>query len=85
VSPALLPDQLEDSPVYVLVPADASTLVELGQRNGLRLLKFAGIGISNPQTLNAKLFFSMQPLMTRCGLSPLLFAKSIIYEFSRAS
>jgi SAM-dependent methyltransferase len=60
---------------------DASTLVELGQRNGLRLLKFAGIAVRQPKKLGAKLFFSLRPLMVTCGLSPLLFAKSIIYEF----
>src|SRR5262249_45608527 len=60
---------------------DASTLVELGQRNGLRLLKFVGIAIRKPKTMGAKLFFSLSPLMVTCGLSPFLFAKSIIYEF----
>lgn len=63
---------------------DASTLVELGQRNGLRLLKFSGIAGSTPKTVSAKLFFGMQPLMILCGLSPFLFAKSIIYEFGRS-
>jgi hypothetical protein len=60
---------------------DASTLVELGQRSGLRLLKFAGIAVRNPKTVVAKLLFSVQPIIVRCGVSPLLFAKSIIYEF----
>lgn len=60
---------------------DASTLVELGQRNGLRLLKFAGIAVHKPKKIGTKLFFSMRPLMVSCGLSPFLFAKSIIYEF----
>lgn len=64
---------------------DASTLVELGQRSGLTLLKFAGISGSSPKSFSAKLFFSMQPLMIGCGLSPLLFAKSIIYEFGLSS
>jgi SAM-dependent methyltransferase len=60
---------------------DASTLVELGQRNGLRLLKFVGIGVRQPKKIGAKLLFSLRPLMVTCGLSPFLFAKSIIYEF----
>lgn len=60
---------------------DASTLVELGQRSGLRLLKFAGIAVRSPKTVGAKLLFSMQPIIVCCGASPLLFAKSIIYEF----
>jgi 2-polyprenyl-3-methyl-5-hydroxy-6-metoxy-1,4-benzoquinol methylase len=60
---------------------DASTLVELGQRNGLRLLKFFGIAVRKPKKIGAKLFFSLRPLMVACGLSTLLFAKSIIYEF----
>lgn len=60
---------------------DASTLLELGQRSGLQLLKFAGIAVRNPKTTGAKLFFSMQPMIVSCGVSPLIFAKSIIYEF----
>ena len=60
---------------------DASTLLELSQRSGLRLLKFSGIAGSTPKTLSAKLFFAAQPVMISCGLSPFLFAKSIIYEF----
>lgn len=64
---------------------DASTLIELAQRNGLKLLKFTGLAVRNPKTVGAKMFFSMQPIMIRCGLSPLIFAKSIIYEFGLSS
>jgi 2-polyprenyl-3-methyl-5-hydroxy-6-metoxy-1,4-benzoquinol methylase len=60
---------------------DASTLVELGQRNGLHLLKFVGIAVRQPSKAGAKLFFALSPLMIFCGVSPFLFAKSIIYEF----
>jgi hypothetical protein len=60
---------------------DASTLVELGRRNDLRLLKFVGIAVNKPNKIGAKLFFRLSPLMVFCGLSPFLFAKSIIYEF----
>lgn len=63
---------------------DASTLLELGQRNGLQLLKFSGIAGSTPRTVGAKLFYAFQPLMVGCGISPFLFAKSIIYEFGHS-
>jgi hypothetical protein len=33
---------------------DASTLVELGQRNGLRLQKFAGVAVRQPKKIGAK-------------------------------
>lgn len=60
---------------------DASTLLELGQRNGLRLVRFSGIAGSTPRTVGGRLFYSFQPILVACGLSPFLFAKSIIYEF----
>lgn len=63
---------------------DASTLMELGQRSGLRLLKFAGIGGSTPRGIAAKILFAFQPILIGLGLAPLLFAKSIIYEFGLA-
>jgi 2-polyprenyl-3-methyl-5-hydroxy-6-metoxy-1,4-benzoquinol methylase len=62
---------------------DASTLFELGQRNGFRLERFIGITVTNPKRLRARLFFNARPFLTRAGLAPLLFAKSIIYEFVR--
>ena len=62
---------------------DASTLFELGQRNGFRLERFIGIAVGSPKGLRAKLFFSARPVLVRAGLAPLLFAKSIIYEFVR--
>ena len=62
---------------------DASTLFELGQRHGFELDRFTGITVQHPNTLQAKLFFGLRPLLIYIGLSPQLFAKSIIYEFVR--
>ena len=62
---------------------DASTLFELGQRNGFRLERFIGVTVDNPKGLRARLFFNARPFLIRVGLAPLLFAKSIIYEFVR--
>jgi len=64
---------------------DASVLYELGQRHGLRLVRFTGIGGTRPTTVKAKLFFGIRPLLTGLGLSAELFAKSIIYEFVRTA
>lgn len=60
---------------------DASTLMELGQRTGLRLLRFAGIAGSTPKSAAGKVLFAARPILVGLGLSPLMFAKSIIYEF----
>jgi SAM-dependent methyltransferase len=60
---------------------DASTLFELGQRHGVELVRFIGIAGRSPRTLRAKLFFGLRPLLIRIGVTPQLFAKSIIYEF----
>ena len=62
---------------------DASTLFELGQRHGLVLQRFTGIAVSAPETIRARAFFCAQPALIGLGFSPLLFAKSIIYEFVR--
>lgn len=61
---------------------DASTLCELGERYGLRLVRYTGVGITRPESLLARLMKRMQPLWILVGFSPLLFAKSIIYEFT---
>lgn len=62
---------------------DASVLYELGQRHGLRLTRFSGVGSSHPKGLRGKLFFRLRPLLLKLGLNPNLFAKTIIYEFVR--
>jgi 2-polyprenyl-3-methyl-5-hydroxy-6-metoxy-1,4-benzoquinol methylase len=62
---------------------DASTLYELGQRYGLLLHRYMGVGISRPQKLRPKLFFLLRPLLIATGLNSQLFANSIIYEFVR--
>jgi SAM-dependent methyltransferase len=62
---------------------DASVLYELGQRHGLELEKFTGVGTANATTLKAKLFFRLRPLLIGAGLNSNLFAKTIIYEFVR--
>lgn len=62
---------------------DASTLYELGQRSGLRLDRYTGIGISASKSLRARTFFALQPLLISAGISAESFAKSIIYEFIR--
>ncbi|MDX2212468.1 MAG: class I SAM-dependent methyltransferase [Oculatellaceae cyanobacterium bins.114] len=62
---------------------DPCTLCELGQRHGLKLDRFTGIGVEIKESLGlkAKVFFRLMPLMIRLGLRSELFAKSIIYEF----
>ena len=62
---------------------DASVLHELGQRHGLELERFTPIGGVHTRTLKGKVFFGLLPLLLWTGLSPELFAKSIIYEFVR--
>jgi SAM-dependent methyltransferase len=64
---------------------DASVLYELGQRHGLQLDRFSPIGGVHTRTLRGKIFFLLLPLLLSIGLSPELFAKSIIYEFVRVS
>lgn len=63
---------------------DASVLYELGQRYGLKLVRFAGVGSSMPRTLKGKMVFGVRPLLIFAGLAPELFAKSIVYEFIKA-
>ncbi len=60
---------------------DACSLCELGERHGLALHHFVGVTVQNQTKLPAKLFFSVAPLLTRLGLRPELFDKTIIYEF----
>jgi 2-polyprenyl-3-methyl-5-hydroxy-6-metoxy-1,4-benzoquinol methylase len=62
---------------------DAPTLFELGQRHGLELERFTGVAVHKPETLRAKLFFSLRPILVGIGLAPQLFAKTTIYEFVR--
>ena len=62
---------------------DSSVLYELGQRHGLELDRFTGIGGAKPTSLKAKFFFVLRPLLIKLGLSPELFAKTIVYEFVR--
>jgi SAM-dependent methyltransferase len=62
---------------------DSSTLLELGQRHGFDLDRFTGIAVGDGQTVRAKLMMQLRPLLTRLGVAPQLFAKSIIYEFVR--
>jgi 2-polyprenyl-3-methyl-5-hydroxy-6-metoxy-1,4-benzoquinol methylase len=63
---------------------DAATLYELGQRHGFILQRYMGVGITGPQTLRAKSFLVLRPLLTALGLNPLVFANSIICEFVRS-
>jgi 2-polyprenyl-3-methyl-5-hydroxy-6-metoxy-1,4-benzoquinol methylase len=60
---------------------EAAVLYELGQRHQLRLERTVGIGVTQPKTFKAKLFFGLSPLLILVGFSSELFAKSIIYEF----
>jgi SAM-dependent methyltransferase len=64
---------------------DASVLYELGQRHGLELDRFSPIGGAHTRTMRGKLFFFLLPALLVIGLSPELFAKSIIYEFIRVA
>jgi len=63
---------------------DAWTLYEIGQRHGLQLDCYTGVGSTNSRTLRARLFFGLRPALIKLGLSAELFAKSIIFEFVRA-
>jgi SAM-dependent methyltransferase len=62
---------------------DASVLYELGQRAGLRIDRFTGIGGAWPNTMKGRIFFALRPLLLALGSSPELFAKTIVYEFLR--
>jgi len=64
---------------------DASTLYELGQRYGLLLSRYSGIATNGgPRSLGAKVLFGLQPMWIALGASPLMFSKSIIFEFTTA-
>jgi 2-polyprenyl-3-methyl-5-hydroxy-6-metoxy-1,4-benzoquinol methylase len=62
---------------------DPWILSELAERNQLQLDQFRGVAVTNPQTLRAKLLFSMQSVLIGIGLKPEFFAKTLIYEFNR--
>jgi SAM-dependent methyltransferase len=62
---------------------DPSTLFELGQRHGFKLERFTGIAVKSRTTLRSRIFFSLSPFLIRIGVSPELFAKSVVYEFIR--
>lgn len=62
---------------------DASVLYELGQRSGLQLERFTGVGGAHPRTAAGRLFFALRPLLMGLGIRAELFAKTIIYEFVR--
>ena len=63
---------------------DASTLWELGQRSGLELFRYAGVSGHSAQSPLGKAFFGLAPLLVVLGANPLLFSKSIVYEFRHA-
>jgi 2-polyprenyl-3-methyl-5-hydroxy-6-metoxy-1,4-benzoquinol methylase len=62
---------------------DASTLYEIGQRCGLQLYRYAGVQNVGARTLPGRVFFRIAPALITLGLSQLIFAKTIIYEFRR--
>ena len=57
--------------------------LELGQRHGFELERFAGIAVRDVKTFRARLLVRLRPLLVRIGFASQLFAKSIIYEFVR--
>ncbi len=62
---------------------EASVLYELGQRHNLELDCLTGICSTNSKTIKARLMTSLRPFLVFLGVSPEIFAKSIIYEFVR--
>jgi 2-polyprenyl-3-methyl-5-hydroxy-6-metoxy-1,4-benzoquinol methylase len=60
---------------------DASTLFEIGQRNGLELQRYTGVRAASARTILGRLVFQMAPLLIAIGINQFLFAKTIIYEF----
>jgi len=64
---------------------DASTLWELGQRYGLELSRYAGVKGHSSQSHLGRVFFGLAPLLVTLGTNPLLFSKSIVYEFRHVS
>jgi 2-polyprenyl-3-methyl-5-hydroxy-6-metoxy-1,4-benzoquinol methylase len=63
---------------------EPSVLFELGQRHRLRLDRYAGVIVSQPTTMKAKVFLALRPILVALGVAPELFAKSTIYEFVRS-
>ncbi len=61
---------------------DASTLCELGERNGLLLEKFTGIAVDSASTWKTRFVFGLQSLWIVLGARPEAFAKTMVYEFS---
>lgn len=60
---------------------DANSIYELGQRNGLEMVRWAGIAAASPTGFLGKTLWKISPLLIRMGMAPELFAKSILYEF----
>jgi hypothetical protein len=60
---------------------DPSTLMELGSKFDLRLEKFSGVMVSGANSLQGQAFFSVAPNLIKLGLQPMLFSKTIVYEF----
>lgn len=60
---------------------EPSVLYELGQRFGLRLERYTGVGNSLARSVSGKVFFGMRGVLIALGFRKELFAKSIIYEF----
>lgn len=56
-------------------------MTEMAERNGLQLLNYSGIRVTQTNTWKASVFFRLYPLARALGLRKELFAKSIVYEF----
>jgi len=60
---------------------DASTIYELGQRCGFKLVKYSGVRVQGGKSLLAKLFFGLSRVWLTLGLRHEVLAKTMIYEF----
>jgi 2-polyprenyl-3-methyl-5-hydroxy-6-metoxy-1,4-benzoquinol methylase len=62
---------------------DAGTMCELGSRNGLVLDHYCGVEADRSGTVLSALFYKLTPLFIKIGFRPEVFAKTMIYEFTR--
>jgi SAM-dependent methyltransferase len=63
---------------------DYHTILELGIRSGLSLRLIQGITVNNHRSLASSLLSRLSPIAVKLGFKPLLFCKTIIYEFKSA-
>lgn len=63
---------------------DPNAMCELGQRAGLELCQWGGVRAAGPSSLLGRVFFRFSPWLIRLGFARELFAKTMVYMFSKS-